>query len=111
MCMYKTKYILGVNLKIRLIRANDSFTLLYKTGEYKILIKNLKLSVRRVTLNPSIFTKHMKNFENGTKAILPFKQSHISTVLLPQGSREHNVVLARGHLPTQIILGYVNADR
>ena len=84
---------------------------MYKTGAYKILINNLKLSVRRVILNPSIFTKHVKNFESGIKAILPFKQSQISTVLLPQGSREHNVVLARGHLPAQIILGYVNADR
>ena len=102
---------LGVNLNIRLIRAKDAFTLMYKTGEYKIVMKNLKLCVRRVILNPGLFAKHQTSFERGMMAILPFKQSQMSTVLLPSGSFEHNVVVARGHLPTQIFLGYVDAER
>ena len=47
----------------------------------------------------------MQNFSKGMKAILPFKQSKISTMMLPKGSREHNVVLASGPLPNQVLVG------
>ena len=84
---------------------------MYKTGNFKIVIDSLKISVRRVTLSPNIFVRHAQLFSNKNSAIMPFKQSQITTHIIPTGSREVNVQIASGILPAQVYCGFVQSER
>jgi hypothetical protein len=58
------KYLLNhVNLKIKLRRSRDVFTLMADADNYKIKIKDLALFVRNVQLSPTVRMGHVKALE------------------------------------------------
>ena len=65
---FQDRYMLNeVNVKVRLVRNNDSFCLV--SGEanpsYKVKLISAVLLVRKVQLSPSVFLEHVKALESG----------------------------------------------
>ncbi|CAH0384087.1 unnamed protein product [Bemisia tabaci] len=97
----------NVDLKLRLVRTRDSFSLLGKEG-YKINIFEANLFARRVKVSPNVLISHAKGLEM-TSAKYPITRADVKTNTIPAGVRSaslDNVV--SGQLPTRIIMGMVS---
>ena len=58
----------GVDVKLKLIRSNDGFSLM-ATGPnptYKVVIQNASVFVRKVKVSSGVMLRHMKSLEKGT---------------------------------------------
>ena len=58
----------GVDVKLKLIRSNDGFSLM-ATGPnptYKVVIQNASVFVRKVKVSSGVMLRHMKALEKGT---------------------------------------------
>jgi hypothetical protein len=98
----------GCNIKLKLIRNTDNFSIIAAEGKYKIKIKDLKLSVRKVKVDSAQVARHAQQFRNGP-VIFPFNQSRISTYVIPSGVDSQTLSnVCHGALPSQIIVGFVD---
>ena len=97
-------------LKLKFIRNEDNFSLLGATSASKIKIHELKLLVRRITVDPDIASQIESKLEK-TPAVYPIAQSKIKTFILNKGSKQERVSnIFRGNLPRSIIVGFVNTS-
>jgi hypothetical protein len=65
---FQDRYMLNeVNAKIKLIRSQDAFCLM-ATGaqQFKVVVTEASLLVRKVKISPSVYLAHAKTLENGT---------------------------------------------
>ena len=100
----------GVNLRVKLSRNNDSFSVMAASGNYKIKVDDLKLSIRKVKVSPDILIKHQQQFKIGP-AIFPFSRAKISTHTIPKGVDSYEISeICSGLLPQQIIIGMIDHD-
>jgi hypothetical protein len=87
-----------VNAKIKLIRSQDAFCLMATgTQQFKVVVTEVSLLVRKVKISPSVHFAHAKTLENGM-AKYPIRR------------------VFSGQLPTRLIVGLVdnrayNGDR
>lgn len=98
----------GVELRLRLIRSRDTFSLMSKTDKYKIHIDEANLMVRRNKINPTVLLAHSKTLESGT-AKYPITRVETKAITIPagiQGKTLDNIFL--GQLPKRIIVGLVS---
>ena len=95
----------GIEIKLRFIRNQDSFSII-TDGETKYKIKvypKLKLIVRKIVPSEALLAKHQKIFKS-TSAKFPFRQSKITSHLVPAGVESVDLQLCRGILPSQLFL-------
>ena len=107
---FQQRYLINeVNLKVKLIRSRDVFCLM-GNNDYKSVIENAILYVRKVKLSPPVFLAQMKALESGT-AKYPIRRVACKTVTIPRGyfdiSQEK---LFSGQLPSRIVIGLVRND-
>lgn len=99
----------GVDMRLRLVRAKDTFCLIDKTTKnYKITITEASLLVRRAKLSPSILLAHAKTLSK-TTAKYPLTRVEVKSFVLHRGTTGEtidNAVL--GQLPKRVILGFVD---
>src|SRR5436190_13531721 len=77
----------GVEMRLRLIRARDTFTVMSKTETaLKVNIKDASLCGRRCKINPSVLLAHSKTLQSGT-AKYPITRVEVKSVTLPTGIR------------------------
>jgi hypothetical protein len=99
----------NVELKLRFIRHEDSFSLLGATKLAKIKVKKLTLSVRRLSADPQL-TDGIEQKLSSNPAIYPVTNSKIKTYIISQGRQTERVSqIFRGKLPRQIIIGFVDS--
>ena len=101
----------GVDINIRLIRAEDSFSLIASSGSYSIKIEHISLFVRRLTPSDDMFLSQEKKFQAGKRAIYPISRVLVRTFTVPQGNKDgskNNLFL--GQLPKRIVIGCVKQD-
>ena len=99
-------------MKLKFIRNADEFSLLGEATfatKFRLGLKNLKLSVRRVQIDPavdaSIEAKLLK-----TPAIYTITQSKIKVFVVPTGTTTVDFPsILQGNLPRHIIFGFVNS--
>ena len=99
-------------VKLKFIRNADEFSLLGEATfatKFRLGLKNLKLSVRRVQIDPavdaSIEAKLLK-----TPAIYTITQSKIKVFVVPTGTTTVDFPsILQGNLPRHIIFGFVNS--
>ncbi len=99
----------GVDIKIKLTPAKDSFTLLTadQNKGYKAMITHATLVVRKARLNPAISIAHEKALTR-MNAKYPFKRVVIKTFAIPKGMLSHNQDnLYMSQTPTRLVLGLV----
>lgn len=104
----QNKYLLnGVEMRLKLIRSRDAFSIMAAAGEFKVHIVDANLWVRRCKVSPSVLLAHSKTLETGT-AKYPITRVEMKTFTLPTGIRSKtidNVFL--GQLPKRVIVGLV----
>ena len=99
----------GCQIKLKFIRNDDNFSLLSATAGAKIKIKNLYLSLRRVTLDPKLHERNEKQLET-TPAYYNITQSKIKTYVINSGTQSLTIPnIFRGNLPRSIMFGFVDA--
>ncbi len=102
----------GVNVKIKLSRSPDAFTILAnvtKKNAYKLTIHDLVLRVKKIKVANAVLEAHARSFLK-QNAILPFQKSYTRPFVIPSGITSYivqNVVV--GELPHTLLFGMVNA--
>jgi hypothetical protein len=106
------KYLIpNVEIKLKFIRNADDFSVMTLAAtKYKINIKALKLSVRKVRISPEV---HM-SIERTLKSVpahYDLTQSKIKTFLIPTGTKSIDFpAIIQGNLPRSVIFGLVAHD-
>ena len=102
----------GVNVKIRLVRSKDAFSLMAdgQNPDYKVQIVDAVLFARKAELSPTVQMAHIKAWEKGT-AKYPIRPVDCKVYSIPQGAMSHthdNLFL--GTLPKRLILWCIDND-
>jgi len=105
------KYLVpGVELKLKLLRNSDSFSIMSKSDDYKVKFKKLELKVRRVVVQPQYYEAVEKALTT-EPAKYPIAMSKIKTYLINQGvANAHIPQIIRGKMPRSFIFGFVDAE-
>ena len=74
----------GCNLKLIFSRQRDDFVIMANSNKYKIKIKDLQLSVRKVKVSSTTVNIHNDRFKSGALAIYPFHQAKLLHFTIPQ---------------------------
>ena len=102
----------GVNVKIRLVRSKDAFSLMAdgQNPDYKVQIVDAVLFASKVVLSPTVQMAHIKALEKGT-AKYPIRLVDCNVYSIPQGamSRTHDNLFL-GTLPKRLILWCIDND-
>ena len=103
MCVFIVKLLPpAVNLKIRLSRNVDNFTIMADTLTYKIKVLDLKLSFRKVRVSDSVTLRHIQQFKTSV-AQYPFHKTKITTHTVPSDVSSIEIQsIATGPLPQQV---------
>lgn len=104
------RYLLpGVEMKLKLIRNDDAFSIMADAVGPKIKMNSLELKVRRITIDPMVATAIESRLAT-TPALYPIAQSKIKTYLLNSGIQSQQISqITRGKLPRSFIIGFVSA--
>lgn len=99
----------GVNVRIKLERQKDSFSLM-SNGEYKIIIKSACLFVRKINVAPSVVLAQEKALERGLIK-MPIRRAEVRSFALSNGIQSSTIANAFiGQLPTRLVLGFVSNE-
>jgi len=97
----------GVEIKLRLIRNDDKFSII-STSTYSVNFKKLELKVRRITLAPEIATA-MENGLTKEPAKYPIALSKIKTYTINSNNTSANISqIIDGKLPRSFLFGLVS---
>ncbi|GFQ78827.1 uncharacterized protein TNCT_20361 [Trichonephila clavata] len=98
----------GTTIRVRLLKAKDEFTLLAKSGNYRLQIENISLFIRKCDVSSSILVGHEKVLEQSLVQ-MPFTRIETKTFTLSSGLKSVIIPNAvNGILPSQMILGLVS---
>jgi len=100
----------GTTMKIILTRNNDAFSLMTNSQDVKIKISSLKMYIRKVIASENIRKMYAPLWEK-KPAILPFSRSILKRETIAAGSTNKQLILFNGHLPRQILIGFIDSQR
>ena len=103
------RYLLNsVDMKIKLSRTKDSFSIMSEQPQYKVNMLAAVLHVRKVKLAPSIISAHEAALLSSTVKY-PIRRCSVKTLSIAQGITSHTVDnLFLGQLPVRLVLGFVD---
>ena len=101
------RYILNeVNVKIKLIRSRDQFSLM-GMDDYKVVVEKAILYIRKVKLSSAMFMEHADALES-TNAKYPVRRVICKSVTVPGNFLDvSHEKLFSGQLPNRIVIGLV----
>ncbi|KAK7093427.1 hypothetical protein V1264_007186 [Littorina saxatilis] len=110
---FQDRYLINnVDLRLRLTRSKDAFSLLVKdaagTKDYKVEVKGAILFCRKVSVRASIQVAHIKALEKGT-AKYPIRRIQTKVFSVSRGTlvvNQENLFL--GSLPRRLVVGCVS---
>ncbi|GFT88742.1 uncharacterized protein F54H12.2 [Nephila pilipes] len=98
----------GTTIHVRLLKARDNFSLLAKTGDFRIQIENISLFIRKCDVSSSIVIAHEKALKQALMQI-PFTRTETKTFTLGSGLKSVIILNAmNGILPSRMILKLVS---
>lgn len=98
----------GVNIRIKLERNKDIFSLMSKDDAYKIAVHSANLYIRKISVEPSIMIAHEKALEKGVIK-MPMRRIEVITFSLSIALQSSTIAKAFiERLQTGIILGFVS---
>ncbi|GFQ89291.1 uncharacterized protein F54H12.2 [Trichonephila clavata] len=105
----QSKFLINsVNLRIKLERNKDSFTMMSATHDFKMVIQHASLFVRKVKVAPSIMIGHETALGNGAIK-MPIRRTEVKSFALSSGMQSITIPNAFiGQLPTRLIMGMVS---
>jgi hypothetical protein len=102
----------NTELKVKFIRNENAFSLLAAADTIlpKLTISNLRLSVRKIMVDPLYKAAQDKKIQTHP-AIYPLTQSKIKTFQIPTGTSSIEIPsIIQGNLPRSIIIAFVNSN-
>lgn len=101
----------NTELKLKFIRNEDKFSLLgAPTKDAKIILSNLKLSMRKIKIDPVVKAAHEHKLQTHP-AIYPLTQSKIKTFQIPIGTTSIEIPsILQGNLPRSLIFAFLNGN-
>ena len=100
----------NVGLKLRLIKAEDSFGLIGPTNDFKISIKDLKLYVRKIEINEKLRIKHQHQISS-KDMIFPYPCSTVRSYVIPSNITSTQIAnICRGSIPKTVIACFVSSN-
>jgi len=100
----------GCTIKLKFIRHEDKFSLLGTTLKTKIKLHDLRLSTRKITVDPQIAESH-ENMLTKQPVVYNIVQSKIKTFLLTAGIKSERITnIFRGKLPRSMIVTFLHAN-
>ena len=97
----------GCDIKIRLVRASEQFSLMSTKPGYKTVIDNAILYVKKVKLNPAVTLAHA-NVLKKNNMLFPIQRVGCKVFSIPAGSlSSYREAIISGQLPTKIVIGLV----
>ncbi|GFQ68071.1 uncharacterized protein F54H12.2 [Trichonephila clavata] len=105
----QSKFLINsVNLRIKLERNKDSFTMMSATHDFKMVIQHASLFVRKVKVAPLIMIGHETALGNGAIK-MPIRRTEVKSFALSSGMQSITIPNAFiGQLPTRLIMGMVS---
>lgn len=110
---FQDRYLLnGVDVRIRLVRSKDSFSLLSEDANpsYRIRLHDVTMFVRKVKIQQMVQLSHIKTLEKGN-AKYPIRRIDTKVFSVSSGNlsinQEH---LFLGQLPKRLVIGCVDND-
>ncbi|GBM95028.1 Uncharacterized protein F54H12.2 [Araneus ventricosus] len=98
----------GVDVKIKLERHKDTFSLMSSADNFKLFIESASLFIRKINVAPSIVLAHEKALERGVIK-MPIRRSEVRFFALSNGLQSSTIANAFiGQIPTCLILGLVS---
>ena len=108
---FQGKYLLnGVDVKMKLHRAKDTFCLMSSVDDaaFKVKVLGASLMIRKVAISPTIVLAHAKALEQGT-AKYPIKRVLVKSFTIPQGDLSITKEgLFTGQIPSRLVIGLVD---
>jgi len=98
----------GVEMRLRLVRTSNAFSLLSTSKDFDIRILEASLLVRRAKISPGILLAHARALSKST-AKYPLTRVEVKAISMPagvHGDTLDNVIL--GQIPKRIIIGFVD---
>jgi len=108
MCFQQRHLISGVDVKLRLIRAKDTFCLV-GDGQYKVKLKDVAVFSRKVRPNDAVLLAHIKALQNST-AKYSLRRVEVKSFTLPRGNlswTKESVFLGQ---PKRLVVAFVDND-
>jgi hypothetical protein len=102
----------AVPIKIKLVRSRNPFCLVssVESPNFKVVIEECLLRVRRVNVAPSIILTHSQSLQQ-TIAKYPINRIDCKVVSVPRGNMSGNQPnIFQGALPNCIVIGMVDGD-
>ncbi|KAK7095591.1 hypothetical protein V1264_005919 [Littorina saxatilis] len=110
---FQERYLInGVNLRIRLVRSKDSFSLMSGAvnPNFKVKLQSAVLYIRKVKLQPSVQLAHIKALEK-TTVKYPIRRVETKIFSVSNGNltvNQENLFL--GQLPRRVVIGCVDNE-
>ncbi|GFU74675.1 uncharacterized protein F54H12.2 [Trichonephila clavipes] len=100
----------GVNVRIKLERQKDPFSLMASGDNYKICLKYACLSIRKINVAASVVLAQAKALELGLIK-MPIRRAEVRSFALSSGLQSSTIANAFiGQLPTRLNLGFVSNE-
>lgn len=100
----------NTSIKIILARNNDAFSMMTNSNDLKIKISSLKMYIRKVLPTENI-RKMYAGLWDKKPVIIPFSRSILKRETIATGSTNKQLILFNGHLPRQILIGFIDSRR
>ncbi|GFS58226.1 uncharacterized protein F54H12.2 [Trichonephila clavipes] len=100
----------GVNVRIKLERQKDPFSLMASGDNYKICLKSACLFIRKINVAASVVLAQEKALELGLIK-MPIRRAEVRSFVLSSGLQSSTIANAFiGQLPSRLILAFVSNE-
>ncbi len=110
LCHQLKPIINGVDIKIRLVRASDTFCIVKDSAdeeEYKIKLTQASFVARKIKLRNDLFNIHQKELEK-TPAVYPIKRVTVKAATVQKDGRDYrNETFYNGDVPNKLFFAFV----
>lgn len=101
----------GSHMKLKFTKNEDKMILIAQNNTYKVLIKELYLTTRKMQANSQIVNAHLRTLQGGDFAKYPLAQSKIKTYTVNTGISSTTLSgIFLGKLPRSCIVAFVKAS-
>jgi hypothetical protein len=103
------RYLLpGVDMSLKLTRSPSAFHLMSDANDYKLVILDACIKIRRVKLSPGFELETIKKLNDGHKAKYPLRRGIVHSFTVSNGMQSFNKEnVLSGQLPRRLIIGMV----
>ncbi len=95
----------STKISLNLIPSDPKFCLMADadTGAYRPKLKDLKLHMRVVKVNPTMALEHArKRMEGGMKLYYPIRRLKTKPITIPRGIQSHTEIISTGQIPKRV---------